>query len=312
MAEIKQKRKGRKRILRILRRLFVNRNVKDRLFRVVFRDKKYQLQLYNAINGTNFQNKEDLIVYTLEDVIYLKMKNDLSFIIVGSTLNLYEHQSTFNPNMPLRAVMYFARQYEIFLEENELDVYGKRLIKIPVPQMIVFYNGDDTMPEELELKLSDAYMEAEGIRPAMECVARVININYGHNKDLMRKCERLEEYSRFIQILNECKQKEKDIKKATYMAVEQGIAEGILEDILIRQKAEVCAMILTEYNEKRHMKTLYQDGYDSGYGNGYESGKLEEQKKMIRYFLKKDMSEKEIMEILGCDNELIETIRAGR
>ena len=155
-------------------------------------------------------------------------------------------------------------------------------------------------------------MEAEGIRPAMECVARVININYGHNKDLMRKCERLEEYSRFIQILNECKQKEKDIKKATYMAVEQGIAEGILEDILIRQKAEVCAMILTEYNEKRHMKTLYQDGYDSGYGNGYESGKLEEQKKMIRYFLKKDMSEKEIMEILGCDNELIETIRAGR
>ena len=312
MAEIKQKRKGRKRILRILRRLFVNRNVKDRLFRVVFRDKKYQLQLYNAINGTNFQNKEDLIVYTLEDVIYLKMKNDLSFIIVGSTLNLYEHQSTFNPNMPLRAVMYFARQYEIFLEENELDVYGKRLIKIPVPQMIVFYNGDDTMPEELQLKLSDAYMEAEGIRPAMECVARVININYGHNKDLMRKCERLEEYSRFIQILNECKQKEKDIKKATYMAVEQGIAEGILEDILIRQKAEVCAMILTEYNEKRHMKTLYQDGYDSGYGNGYESGKLEEQKKMIRYFLKKDMSEKEIMEILGCDNELIETIRAGR
>lgn len=312
MAEIKQKRKGRKRILRILRRLFVNRNVKDRLFRVVFRDKKYQLQLYNAINGTNFQNKEDLIVYTLEDVIYLKMKNDLSFIIVGSTLNLYEHQSTFNPNMPLRAVMYFARQYEIFLEENELDVYGKRLIKIPVPQMIVFYNGDDTMPEELELKLSDAYMEAEGIRPAMECVARVININYGHNKDLMRKCERLEEYSRFIQILNECKQKEKDIKKATYMAVEQGIAEGILEDVLFRQKAEVCAMILTEYNEKRHMKTLYQDGYDSGYGNGYESGKLEEQKKMIRYFLKKDMSEKEIMEILGCDNELIETIRAGR
>ena len=320
MAEIKQKRKGRKRILRILRKLFVNRNVKDRLFRVVFRDKKYQLQLYNAINGTNFQNEEDLIVYTLEDVIYLKMKNDLSFIILGSTLNLYEHQSTFNPNMPLRAVMYFARQYEIFLEENELDVYGKRLIKIPVPQMIVFYNGDDTMPEELELKLSDAYMEAEGIRPAMECVARVININYGHNKDLMKKCERLEEYSRFIQILNECKQREKDIKKATYMAVEQGIAEGILKDILIRQKAEVCAMILTEYNEKKHMKTLYQDGYDSGYGNGYDSGygngydsgKLEEQRKMIRYFLKKDMSEKEIMEILGCDNELIESMKAGR
>ena len=305
MAKRRQKRSQRKGVFRVLRKLFVNREVKDRLFRTVFKEKKYQLQLYNAINGTDFQNEEDLIVYTLEDVIYLKMKNDLSFLLVGSTLNLYEHQSTFNPNMPLRAVLYFARQYEIFIDENGLDVYGKSLVKIPVPQMIVFYNGDRDMPEEIELKLSDAYMEADGIRPAMECVARVINIQYGHNQKLMEKCHRLAEYSRFIQILNECKAEEADLKKATYQAVERGIEEGILEDILIRQKAEVCAMVLTEYNEKKHMRTLYREGYDSG----YDSGKMEEKKKMIRYFLSKEMPCEQIGQIVECDLKLICQVR---
>lgn len=305
-----------RRIRRIFRKLFVRRNVKDRLFRFVFRDKKYLLQLYNAINGTNFQKEDDLIVYTLEDVIYLKMKNDLSFIMIGSTLNLYEHQSTKNPNMPLRAVLYFARQYEIFLEENDLDVYGKTLIKIPVPQMIVFYNGEDDMPEETELKLSDAYMEADGLRPSLECVARVININYGHNKDLMDKCERLAEYSRFIQILNEWKQKESDIRKATYMAVEQGIEEGLLKDILIRQKEEVCAMVLTEYDEKKHMKRIYRDaygeGYDTGYGSGYDSGKVDDQKNIIRNLLAIGMSEEDILGIVGCESKLIEEVKADK
>ena len=313
MAKTPKRRTGGRAIRRILRKLFVNREVKDRLFRVVFREKKYLLQLYNAINGTNFQNEDDLIVYTLEDVIYLKMKNDLSFIIVGTTLNLYEHQSTFNPNMPIRGVLYFARQYEIYIDENDLDVYGGGLVRLPVPQMVVFYNGDRDMPEEMELKLSDAYMEADGIQPALECVARVINVGYGHNPKLMEKCSRLAEYSRFIRILNECKENEKDLKKATYAAVERGIEEGILLDILIRQKAEVCAMVLTEYNEKKHMKTLFQEGYDSGYGSGYDSGydhgAIEEKRIIIRNLLDRGASGEQIRDIVVCDQDLVDQVK---
>lgn len=286
---------------RILRRLFVNREVKDRLFRVVFREKKYQLQLYNAINGTNYQNEEDLIVYTLEDVIYLKMKNDLSFLIVSSTLNLYEQQSTFNPNMPIRGVLYFARQYEIYIDENDLDVYGSSLVRLPVPQMVVFYNGERDMPEESELKLSDAFMDGDGCKPAMECVARMINIGYGHNRELMEKCQRLAEYARFIQILKECKAVEKDLAKATHVAVERGIKEGILTDILLRQKAEVCAMVLTEYDEKKHMKTLYREGYDSGI--------LENKKEIIRNLLRKGNTYEQISEIVMCDERLIKQVQ---
>ncbi|MCI8745248.1 MAG: hypothetical protein HFI25_06185, partial [Lachnospiraceae bacterium] len=89
----------------------VNRKYKDVLFRFIFRDKKDLLSLYNAINGTDYKNPEELEINTLENVIYMKMKNDLSFL-VGASMNLYEHQSTWNPNMPLRGLFYFAELYE--------------------------------------------------------------------------------------------------------------------------------------------------------------------------------------------------------
>ena len=57
----------------------VNRKYKDRLFRLVFEDKRDLLDLYNAVNGSNYQNPDELMITTLEDAIYLGMKNDLSF-----------------------------------------------------------------------------------------------------------------------------------------------------------------------------------------------------------------------------------------
>ena len=89
----------------------VNRQYKDRLFKLIFRDKKDLLQLYNAVNNTEYDNPEDIEVNTLEDVIYMGMKNDVSFLLTD-ILNLYEHQSTFNPNLPLRGLLYFARLFQ--------------------------------------------------------------------------------------------------------------------------------------------------------------------------------------------------------
>ncbi len=104
-----------RRIYSLLRRIYPNKKYKDRLFQRVFEDKKDLLELYNAMNRTSYQNPDDLEITTLEDVIYLSMKNDLS-IIIASSLNLYEHQSTFNPNMPIRGLLYFARLYEAYIE----------------------------------------------------------------------------------------------------------------------------------------------------------------------------------------------------
>ena len=115
-----------------------NRNYKDRLFRFVFNNKKDLLDLYNAINGTNYDNPEELEVNTLENVLYLSMKNDLSFLI-DAELNLYEHQSTYNPNMPMRGLLYFAGVYNRHISSREINIYSSSPKEFPFPGHIVFY-----------------------------------------------------------------------------------------------------------------------------------------------------------------------------
>lgn len=120
-----------------------NVKYKDRLFRFVFgENKEWLLSLYNAVNETQYDNPNDITITTLDDVIYVKMKNDVS-LLLDSELSLYEHQSTYNLNMPLRGFLYFASLYKALLTERGIDLYGKRMVKIPRPQYIVFYNGND-------------------------------------------------------------------------------------------------------------------------------------------------------------------------
>lgn len=87
------------------------RNYKDSVFRMLYREKKELLSLYNAVNQTHYENEADLKVTTLENAIYMNMKNDVS-CVVDLRMNLYEHQATVNPNMPLRDLFYVARLFE--------------------------------------------------------------------------------------------------------------------------------------------------------------------------------------------------------
>ena len=69
-----------------------NREHKDRLFKFIFgnpRYKEWTLSLYNAINGTNYTNAADIRLTTVEDVVYMGMKNDVSFLM-GDTMSFYE------------------------------------------------------------------------------------------------------------------------------------------------------------------------------------------------------------------------------
>ena len=245
-------------INRFWRRLRINRKYKDRLFQKVFERKEDLLTLYNAINHTSYSNPDDLEITTLDDVIYLSMKNDLSFI-VSATLNLYEHQSTFNANMPIRGLMYFARLYESYIKKNKLDIYNYRLVDLPEPQYIVFYNGRDNQPDERILKLSDAF-KSDNPEPALECRARMININLGHNLALMESCKRLWDYSYFIAEVNQNLDKGYGLETAIKKSMDECIKKGVLSDILEKNKSEVFHMLLTEYDEKQHLKNVYQEG----------------------------------------------------
>ena len=244
-----------------------NRQYKDRLWRMIFNNKEDLLQLYNAINHTDYQNPDDLEVNTLEDVLYLSMKNDVSFL-VGGTMNLYEHQSTFNPNMPLRGVFYFSRVYEGYVADNNLMIYHEKRVRLPKPKYIVFYNGTKNQPDSMELKLSDCFENTDNEAPCLECTATMLNINYGHNQELMKHCRKLEEYSIFVQCVREYIQSEPSVEDALKKAIDTCINQDVLADFLKKHRAEVTNMILTTYDKDLYEKTLKEDAREEGLESG--------------------------------------------
>ncbi|MDC7288359.1 hypothetical protein NXH76_11150 [Blautia schinkii] len=243
---------------------YVQRTHKDTLFRFIFRDEKKLLQLYNALNDTSYEDTSGLVITTLKNVIYLGYKNDVSFLL-DWLLYLIEHQSTWNPNIPLRGVLYFARLYKDFIDMFALDLYSTSQIELPYPQYIVFYNGLEDRAEREILHLSDAFVTPEhpvgGISvPALECNALVLNINYGKNQELLEKCKPLLDYSRFIFYIRQNMTAGDSLEIAVDNAVEQCLMENVLTDVLKANRKEVVSMFLEEYDEELHFKTLKEEG----------------------------------------------------
>ena len=261
-------------------RVFVRNKHKDLLFQRVFADKRDMLDLYNALNGTNYTDIDALSIVTLEDAIYMSIKNDLSFI-VASTLNLYEHQSTINPNMPLRGLVYLAKEYRTYYDNSDQSIYSRKLIKLPRPQYIIFYNGTEEQPEEKYLRLSDAFEPAgNGEEPMLECIAKQININYGYNQKLLDTCKRLHDYSYFINEIRANITEGLILSEAISQAMDTCIRKEILVDILSKQRSEVYDMLLTEFDEERYERTLRQDALEEGIEKGIVKG-IEVEKKRL-------------------------------
>ena len=242
-----------------------NRQYKDRLFKVIFgspEHKEYALSLYNAVNNSHYTDAELLDFYTIENVVYMGMKNDLSFIF-DATLNLYEQQSSFNPNMPLRGLMYLSKQYEKYVEDHHLNVYRGTLCKVPAPRYIVFYNGNDIQPDKRELKLSDAFITSIH-DAALEVTAIMLNINFGQNKKIMKTCAPLNDYSKFVSYVKMNQRKGLAVQDAVSIAVEKAIEENLLDGFFAEHRAEVIGMILTEYDEEFVHKGWFEDGVKKG------------------------------------------------
>ena len=242
-----------------------NRQYKDRLFKVIFgspEHKEYALSLYNAVNNSHYTDAELLDFYTIENVVYMGMKNDLSFIF-DATLNLYEQQSSFNPNMPLRGLMYLSKQYEKYVEDHHLNVYRGTLCKVPAPRYIVFYNGNDIQPDKRELKLSDAFITSIH-DAALEVTAIMLNINFGQNKKIMKTCAPLNDYSKFVSYVKMNQRKGLAVQDAVSIAVEKAIEENLLDGFFAEHRAEVIGMILTEYDEEFVHTGWFEDGVKKG------------------------------------------------
>jgi len=245
-----------------------NRLYKDRLFHMLFSDKAALLSLYNALNGTDYDNPEDLTITTLENAIYMGMHNDVSCILF-SEINLYEQQASLCPNIAFRSLLYIADTLRGLTVDN--DIYSSTIIPLPTPHFVTFYNGVDPMKEdEMVLNLSDAY-EVPTDQPELELTVRVLNINPGYNEVLLESCTILKQYMQFITKVRECidslAAKTSDtplpymdrLRVAISEAVDYCITQGILDDFLKKHRSEVIAVTLYEYSEEEHRRIQERD-----------------------------------------------------
>ena len=244
------------------------RAYKDRIFRMIFKEKRALLALYNAMNDTAYQDPEELVITTLENAIYLGMKNDVSFMICDR-LFLYEHQSTKNPNMPLRNLLYVADLYSVLTKD--MFLYGELPVAIPEPRFVVFYNGEQKMEERAILRLSDLYHPRTD-HPYLELETLVLNINKGYNAELMEKCRELHDYSAFVALVREKRKNGMNLKHAVNEAIDECIHQDIMADFLRRNRAEVVKMSIYEYDEEKNYKMLQEQYWNMGHERGKSEG----------------------------------------
>ena len=241
----------------------VNRIYKDRLYKMIFNDKSELLKLYNAINGTHYDDPAMLTITTLDNAIYMTMENDLSFII-DMRLALYEQQSTVNPNLPLRFLMYITDIYSAYTKD--MNIYGSKKVQIPLPSFVIFYNGVKSQPDRTEFLLSELFHPTTD-QPALELKAVMLNINKGHNQELMNACHTLRDYSEYVARIRTYSA-EMPLTDAVEKAITECIHENILRDFLLKNRAEATAMSIYEYDEEKTLRMFREEGYEDGERNG--------------------------------------------
>lgn len=255
-----------------------NRQHKDGLFRMLFSEKAELLSLYNALNGTNYNEINDLIIITIKDVVFIGHKNDASFII-HDQLGIYEHQSTYCGNMPLRNLIYIGKQYAALVAEESL--YSSAIIKLPNPHFVVFYNGKADKPEREIAMLSDAYKD-KTCEPNLELKVLMLNINEGYNVKLMEACPKLGEYAKYVHATRKYDNDETiDADTAIRLAVEECIQNNVLAEFLLKHREEVETVCIEEYNQQKHEEDVARVNHAKGHAEGLELG-IEQTIKIIK------------------------------
>jgi predicted transposase/invertase (TIGR01784 family) len=285
--------------------LTANRMYKSRIFAMLFSDRNELLKLYNAINGTSYDDPDLLQVNTLENAVYMSMQNDVSFII-DMRLNLYEHQSTYSPNLPVRYLLYVADVYSDYTKD--MNLYGTKAVKLPTPRFVIFYNGQAEQPDRKELKLSELFSIPDA-DPSLELKAVMLNINKGHNRKLMETCRTLQDYAEYTFRVREYAA-EMPLDLAVEQAITECISEGILADFLRKNRAEAKKVSIYEYDEERHMRQTREEGMEEGYANGFSQGIEQGITQTVINLLKSGfLTDIQIREITGLDQEQLDELK---
>lgn len=230
-----------------------NREYKSDVFSMLMEDKRNALQVYNALNGSDYDDPDQVEIIELERGISLTIRNDCAFIL-DMYLNIYEHQSSYNPNMPLRALIYYSSYIKQMVKNR--DLFGSSLVKIPTPRFAVFYNGTRNRPDKEIIKLSMAY-EQPADEPELELVCVVYNINRGKGDDLIEKCSVLDEYMQFVDTVraNEAA----GIANPIDSAIDYCIKNHILEEFLKAHREEVLKVMTIDMTFERREALMREE-----------------------------------------------------
>ena len=288
----------------------VNAKYKDSLFSFLFSDPDTLRELYSALEGVSLPPDVPVIVNTLQNVLFMELINDISFEIGGKLVVLIEHQSTVNPNMALRLLMYIARVYE--KAAGDKGIYTTRPIPVPRPEFFVLYNGTAPYPDEQVLRLSDSF-EKPGIpglpeKAALELEVKVLNINEGRNEAIARRCKKLAEYSAFVAKVRAFERELKDKEAAMKAAIKYCREHDILKELLEHNAAEVFNMLITEWNTEDAKGVWYEDGLEDGLERGREEGQETAMATVARNALAEGASFDFIQKITGLDIETIQRL----
>ncbi|UTC67681.1 MULTISPECIES: Rpn family recombination-promoting nuclease/putative transposase [unclassified Treponema] len=248
-----------------------NRKYKDSVFVDLFSEdekaKENFLSLYNALHGTSLTAADALKNIRLDQVLYMTFYNDVSYLVENKIIVLAEHQSTINPNMPLRCLEYISRLYETFFESKEK--YSRKLLNIPTPEFYVFYNGEEPFPSDKTLKLSEAFIESTE-KPNLELTVKVININRNNRHPILENCKTMQEYTVFVETVR--RWKKTDSQNGFQKAIEECIQNNILRDYLKRKTKEVINMLLAEYDYETDIAVQRAEEREIAFAEGIEQG----------------------------------------
>jgi len=282
-----------------------NTKYKDSLFSFLFSDPDSLRELYCALEGVTLPADIPVTINTLQDVLFMEKINDISFEIGGKLVILIEHQSTINPNMALRLLMYIARVYEKIVGDK--NIYASRPIPLPKPEFFVLYNGLSPYPDERVLKLSEVFESATSLglpekeSPSLELIVRVININQGRNEEIVRKCKALNGYCAFVEKVREYGREGYNKDDAMEKAVIYCRKHDILKEFLEANGTEVLNMLLSGWNLEDAQKVWFEEGKEEG----LEKGKEE----IARNALAEGLPIEFVQKITGFDADKIKSLR---
>ena len=283
----------------------------DRIFFRLLEEQKEFFSLKLVYNKQDILDQavldaKELEIVTLENAVYMNMKNDQAFLL-DMQLNLYEHQSTWNPNMPLRFLIYVTKEYQMLIRNQTL--YASTLVELPTPHFVVFYNGEEEREAESVLKLSHSFCQ-KADEPELELIVKVLNINLDKKQRILETCCLLKEYMLLVDKIRKYAAEYKDINRAAEQAVTECIEENILADFLRKNRTEAIEVCIFEYDEKREKELIRKAEYAEGKKEGLKEGQKQGEERVFGiYRLYRDKyTENQIAEQMKIDVDEVRNI----